>query len=77
MMSKYLVVLLNVVMLVIGSGVLTLGVWGMNVGRQVSHLVPLTTPTLVMLLGLVLVLVSLWGIWSAVNEDATLLKIVP
>lgn len=76
MMSKYFVVLLNVVMLVMGAGVLTLGIWGMNVGREVSHLVSLTTPTLVMLLGVVLVLVSLWGIWSAINEDATLLKIV-
>ena len=77
MISKYVVVLLNVLMLVVGALVLTLGLWGMNVGSQVSHLVSLTTPTLVMLLGVITILVALWGIYAAVNEDPLLMQIVP
>jgi energy-converting hydrogenase Eha subunit A len=76
MITKYFVILLNVVVLVVGTLVLTLGLWGMNVGSQVSHLVSLTTPTLVMILGVVIVLVSLWGIYAAVNEDPLLMQIV-
>lgn len=76
MMSKNWVVLLNMIMLVVGAIIVTLGLYGMNVGSQVSHLVSTMAPTYTMLLGLVLVLVSLWGIYAAVNEDPLLLQIV-
>jgi energy-converting hydrogenase Eha subunit A len=76
MLTKYIVILLNIVMLVVGALVLTLGIWGMNVGSQVSHLVSLSTPTLVMILGVVILLLSLWGMYAAVNEDPLLMQIV-
>lgn len=76
MVTKYLVVLLNVVLLVVGASVMTLGIWGMNLGSEISHLIPLKTPSLVMVLGIILVLVSLWGIWTAVNEDPVLMRFV-
>lgn len=76
MVSKYLVIVLNVLMLLIGTVVLTLGLWGMNVGSQVSHIVSLTTPTLIMLLGVTTILVSLFGIYAAAEEDPLLLQLV-
>ncbi len=76
MVTKYLVVLLNVVLLVAGASVMTLGIWGMNLGSEISRLIPLKTPSLVMVLGIILVLVSLWGIWTAVNEDPVLMRFV-
>lgn len=76
MVTKYFVVLLNVLMFVVGVLVLTLGLYGMNVGSQVSHLVSLTMPTLVMLLGVFLVLISAWGVYAAITEDPLLMQIV-
>lgn len=76
MMTKNWVLLLNMVMLIVGAVIVTLGLYGMNVGSQVSHLVSTMAPTYTMLLGLILVLISLWGIYAAVNEDPLLLQIV-
>lgn len=76
MLSKYAVIVLNVILLIVGALVLTLGLYGMNVGSQVSHLVSLTTPTLVMILGVLVALIALWGIYAAVSEDPLLMQLV-
>lgn len=74
--TKYFVMLINAVMLVVGGLLVSLGLYGMNVGSQVSHLVRTMAPTYTMLLGIVLILVSLWGVYAASNEDPLLLQIV-
>lgn len=68
--------LINAVMLVVGGLLVSLGLYGMNVGSQVSHLVRTMAPTYTMLLGIVLILVSLWGVYAASNEDPLLLQVV-
>lgn len=75
-MSKYLVVIVNVILLIAGGFVLTTGIWGMNVGHQVSQMLSLWTPTLVTILGAFLVFVALWGVYAVITEDSTLLQIV-
>ena len=76
MMTKQLVVLLNAIMLVVGAVIVTLGLYAMNVGSHVSHLIHTSAPTYTVLLGTVLILISLWGVYAAISEDPLLLQIV-
>jgi hypothetical protein len=74
--AKYIVMFINAVMLVIGSLVVSFGLYGMNLGSQVSHLITTRVPTYTILLGVILILISLWGIYAAASEDVTLMQIV-
>lgn len=76
MMSRYVLVIINAVLLLAGGFIFTSGLWGLNVGSQVSHLVSLSTPTWITILGFVIVLVALWGIYAVITEDQLLLQIV-
>ena len=74
--TKYFVMLINAIMLVVGGLLVALGLYGMNLGSAVGSLVSTMAPTYTMLMGIILILVSLWGIYAASNEDPLLLQIV-
>jgi hypothetical protein len=55
---------------------MSLGIYGLSVGKEVSHLVSLGMPTLILIVGIAVMLVSGLGLYSAASESSGLLRFV-
>lgn len=53
-----------------------LGIYGLSVGKEVSNLVSLGMPTMVLIIGLAVVLVSALGLYAAAQESPGMLRAV-
>jgi len=56
--------------------VTALGIYALSVGKEVHHLVSLGMPTMVLIVGFAVILVSGLGIYSAMMENPTMLRLV-
>jgi hypothetical protein len=56
--------------------VTALGIYGLSVGKEVSNLVSLGMPTLVLIVGMAVVIVSGLGLYAAFSESPGLLRFV-
>ena len=59
-----------------GIAVMSLGIYGLSVGQEVSHLVSLGMPSMVLIVGLAVMLISALGLYAAVTESSNLLRFV-
>ena len=73
-MSKYMLVVLNFLNLLLGMAVLAVGIYGTAVGSQLTHLVSITAPILVLVLGGLLVLASVLGLYATFMENTKMLR---
>jgi hypothetical protein len=60
----------------VGISVTALGIYGLSVGKEVHHLVSLGMPTMVLITGIAVMLVSGLGLYSAAVEAPGLLRFV-
>lgn len=75
--TKYFLAVINFITMLLGVALAATGVYGLALGSQVSHLVSLWLPVLIMLLGLSVVLVSVLGLYSAFTESIGMFRTVP
>lgn len=53
---------------------LSLGIYGLSAGQEVSHLVSLGMPAMVLIVGLAVMIISALGIYAATSESSGLLQ---
>jgi len=59
-----------------GISVTALGIYGLSMGKEVSNLVSLGMPTMVLIVGIIVILVSGLGLYAAASEKPGLLRFV-
>lgn len=72
--SKYMLVLLNFTSMLLGAGVVALGLYATSVGAQVRHLISVSMPVSVLLLGIGLLISSLVGLGAAFSGNRMALR---
>lgn len=54
-----------------------MGIYGLSIGREVSNLVSLGMPTMVLIVGIAVMLISALGLYAGAQESPSLLRFVP
>lgn len=71
-MTRYFLALINFVTLMVGIALSSAGIYGLSVVNEAaSQVISLWIPTMILLLGLAVSLVSLLGMYTAFNESST------
>lgn len=75
MTSKWMLFLLNFTSALLGVAVMTLGLYATAVGSSVRHLMSVSMPVSVMLLGVGILGASTVGLWSSATGNRTGLRV--
>lgn len=73
-MSKYMLIVLNFLSLLLGLGILITGIYSTSMGSEISHLVSLQIPYTVLILGLLMIMASILGMYATMTESVNMLK---